>query len=219
VTAESAGEINILLAYHTGWTLKLRISDVLYVPDLGLNLLSCSRLAACGISSVFNHQGWDLIDRNDNDDVIAKANLVDDLYWIRGAKSVTTQETLHISSKNTKELQLWHNRLGHVNKDKISSMIRKQQLKIQWKSSENDTYADCSSVKQIRGPFKWHLDNAESAGEVVLPLRNCFACLLIWKYPRPGGERYLLTLVRVSGDPKAHTNYLSLAISTTEYQT
>ena len=167
VTADSAGEINILLPYHTGGTLNLLISDVLYVPDLGLNLLSCSRLAARGISSVFNHQGCDLIDRNDDDDVIAKANLVDDLYWIRGAKPVSSQETLQVSSENTKELQLWHNRLGHVNKDKISSMIRRQQLKIQRKSSANDTCTDCSSGKQIRGPFKGHLDKAESTGEVI----------------------------------------------------
>jgi hypothetical protein len=52
VTAEPAGEINILLPYNTGRTLKLLISDVLYVPELGLNLMSCSRLAARGIPSV-----------------------------------------------------------------------------------------------------------------------------------------------------------------------
>jgi hypothetical protein len=33
---------------------------------------------------------------------------------------------------------------------------------------------------------------------------NVFACLRIWTYPRPGGERYLLTLFRASGDQK-HT--------------
>jgi hypothetical protein len=33
---------------------------------------------------------------------------------------------------------------------------------------------------------------------------NVFACLLIWTYPRPGGELYLVTLFRASGDQK-HT--------------
>jgi hypothetical protein len=97
VTADSAGEITIVFPYHTGGILKLSIRDVPYVPDLGLNLLSCSRLAARGISSVFHHNGCDLIDKNDHDDVIAKADLVDDVYWIRGAKSIAPQETLQVS--------------------------------------------------------------------------------------------------------------------------
>jgi GAG-pre-integrase domain len=109
--------------------------------------LKCSRLSARGISSVFNHQGCDLIDRNDNGGVIAKENLVDDLYWIRRAKPVISQETLKACSGNTKELQLWHNRLGHVNKDKISSMIRNEHLQIQRKSSKNETCTDSSSRK------------------------------------------------------------------------
>jgi hypothetical protein len=49
VTADSAGEIIIVLPYHTGGNVKLSIRDVLYVPKLRLNLLSCSRLAARGI--------------------------------------------------------------------------------------------------------------------------------------------------------------------------
>jgi hypothetical protein len=105
------------------------------VPDLELNLLSCSRLAARGISSVFNHNGCDGIDENDHDDIITKADLVDDLYWIRGAKSIPPQETLQVSSEHAPELDLWRNRLGHVNKDNISSMISKHQLTNQRKAS------------------------------------------------------------------------------------
>jgi hypothetical protein len=37
---------------------------------------------------------------------------------------------------------------------------------------------------------------------------NVFACLLIRTYPRPGCERYLLALVRVSGDQKPTQNIL-----------
>ena len=167
VTADSAGEITIVLPYHTGGTLKLSIRDVLYVPELGLNLLSCSRLAARGISSVFHRNGCDLIDKNDHDDIIARADLVDDLYWIRGATSIPPHETLQVSSEHPKELDLWHNRLGHVNKDKISSMISKNQLKNQRKASENDLCIECISGKQIRGPFKGHLDKAQNTGEVI----------------------------------------------------
>jgi hypothetical protein len=63
--------------------LTLSIRDVVYVPELGLNLISCSRLAARGISSIFHHNGCDLMDKNDHDDIISKENLVDDLHWTR----------------------------------------------------------------------------------------------------------------------------------------
>jgi hypothetical protein len=106
VTPDSAGEITIVLPYHTGGNLKLSILDVLYVPSLGLNLLSCSHLAARGISSVFYHNGCDLIEKNDHDYIIAKADLGDDLYWIRGEKSIAPQETLHISSEHATELYI-----------------------------------------------------------------------------------------------------------------
>ena len=43
VTAEAAGDIILKLPYKNGAILKLLISDVMYVPDLRLNLLSCSK--------------------------------------------------------------------------------------------------------------------------------------------------------------------------------
>jgi hypothetical protein len=48
VTSEAVGDINMSMPYHTGGTLTLKIGNVLYVPKLGLNLLSYSRLAKIG---------------------------------------------------------------------------------------------------------------------------------------------------------------------------
>jgi hypothetical protein len=53
VTAEAAGDISLSLPYHTGGTLKLDTGDVLYEPEFGLNLLSCSRLASSGVATEF----------------------------------------------------------------------------------------------------------------------------------------------------------------------
>jgi hypothetical protein len=44
----------------------------------------------------------------------AKADPIDDLYWIRGAKSIAfpaSQETPQVFSEHAKEFDLWHNRL------------------------------------------------------------------------------------------------------------
>jgi hypothetical protein len=68
VSAKAAGDMILRFPYRDGKTFKLVISDVLYVPDLGLNLLSCSRLAMRGV--LFNKDECTLIDKNDNDDVL-----------------------------------------------------------------------------------------------------------------------------------------------------
>jgi GAG-pre-integrase domain len=160
VIAGAAGDMVLNIPYHTGWTLRLLIGDVLYVPKLGLNLISCSRLAASGISTNVHSKGCDLIDHNDHDDIIAKSSLIDDLYWIQGASPGLATDHLHASSHEIATVELWHNRLGHVGKDKISDMIRKNQLKDKIVAN-NDLCLDCSSGKQTRDPFNGHLDKAK----------------------------------------------------------
>ena len=82
VTAEAAGDIILKLPYKNGAILKLLISDVLHVPDLSLNLLSCSKLAERGVSSIFDKNICFLIDKLYNDDLLAKAYKKDSLYWL-----------------------------------------------------------------------------------------------------------------------------------------
>jgi hypothetical protein len=66
VTAEAAGDIVLQLPYNNGANLKLMTSDVLYVPDISLNLLSCSNLADRVVASIFDKTGCTLIDKMDN---------------------------------------------------------------------------------------------------------------------------------------------------------
>jgi Integrase core domain/GAG-pre-integrase domain len=129
-------------------------------------LISCSCLAASGISTNFHSKGCDLIDRNDHDGIIAKATLIDDLYRIQGANPGLATEHLQASSHEIDTVELWHNRLGHAGKDKILDMIRKDQLKEKIVAN-SDLCLDCSSGKQTRGPFKGHLDKAKGTGGVI----------------------------------------------------
>jgi hypothetical protein len=54
VTATAAGDIMLKLPYKNGAVLKLLITKVLYVPDLSLNLLSCSKLAERDVACIFD---------------------------------------------------------------------------------------------------------------------------------------------------------------------
>jgi hypothetical protein len=63
VNAEAAGDIVLMLPDNQGFTLRLIISDVLYVPELSLNLLSCSKLAGRGVANILYKTGCTLIDK------------------------------------------------------------------------------------------------------------------------------------------------------------
>jgi hypothetical protein len=79
VTAEAAGDITLRLPYHGGAALKLLINDVIDVPELGLSLLSCARLASQGVTSMSDETGCTLIDKIDNDDILARAIMSENL--------------------------------------------------------------------------------------------------------------------------------------------
>jgi GAG-pre-integrase domain len=155
------------MPYHTGGTLTLTIGNVLYVPELGLNFLSCSRLAAKGIATVFHDRGCDLIDRNDDEYVVFTAVLRDELCRILNVTPKIAQEYMQHAGVNTEDVNSGHHRLGHVNKDKIASMLRNNQLSSIRNESHSDPCLDCSSGKQTRGLFKGHIDKATKPGEVM----------------------------------------------------
>ena len=54
VLATSAGNLILEAPYHGSSSIKLTIKNVLFVPELELNLLSCSRLAEKGVACVFD---------------------------------------------------------------------------------------------------------------------------------------------------------------------
>jgi hypothetical protein len=82
IQAHAAGNL-ILEAHHKSNSVqKVTVKDVLLVPKLGLNLLSCSCLAEKGVTSVFDKYGFALIETQNSNDVLARAQLCDNLYWI-----------------------------------------------------------------------------------------------------------------------------------------
>jgi GAG-pre-integrase domain len=97
-------------------------------------------------------------------------------------------ERFHASSDDINTVELWHDRLGHVGKDKISDMIRKDQLKDKF-DANNDLCLDCSSGKQTRGPFKGHLDKAKGTGGVI------HSDVLGPVPPSFGGNKYIVSVL------------------------
>jgi GAG-pre-integrase domain len=105
----------------------LRLSQVLYVPRLAINLLSVSQLAKKGIMTSFTKTGCALIDSGDGNFFLAEASITPGgLYVITKAVRRASLSALSLSataaSSSSKRLaplfkdmqMLWHARLGHV---------------------------------------------------------------------------------------------------------
>jgi len=74
--------------------------------------------------------------------------------------------SVHSAHSIQDQITVWHNRLAHVNRNKITQMIREKQLP-DISASNTDACTDCSLGKQARDSFKGHIDKATNHGDVI----------------------------------------------------
>jgi hypothetical protein len=149
----------------------LRGSSLLCIENLRLLIVFCLGpfwYTRQGVTSVFDKYGCALIDTHNHNDILASANLRDNLYWILDMVVTPVPEiATPVSSKTMSEdITMWHNRLAHVNRIKLSDMIRDKHLPPDTKL-DIEKCTDCSSGKQTRDSFKGHIDKATKQGAVV----------------------------------------------------
>ena len=79
---------------------------------------------------MFDKNGCALIDTQNNNNILARAKLRDNLYWVSNMVATLVAENATTVSNKTMpdDVTMWHNRLAHVNRNKISDMIRYKQL-------------------------------------------------------------------------------------------
>jgi hypothetical protein len=117
---------------------------------------------------VFDKRGCALIDTQNNYDILARAQLRDNLYWISNMVATPVAENATTISNKTMsdDITMWHNRLAHVNRKKISDMIRDKQLPPDAKL-DVEKYTDCSFGKRIRDSFQGRIDKAVKKGDII----------------------------------------------------
>jgi hypothetical protein len=64
------------------------------------------------------------------------------------------------------DVTMWHNRLAHVNRKKISDIIRDKQLPPD-AQLDVEKCTDCSPGKQTRDPFQGRIDKAVKKGDII----------------------------------------------------
>ncbi|XP_072151942.1 uncharacterized protein [Bemisia tabaci] len=91
---KSQGQGNCLIKLQ-GSTEPIEVHDVLYVPDLTVNLSSVSRLISKGLSVLFDDEGGTII--NSDGDIIATASLFHGVYKLDVQSNEFPQQQTEVS--------------------------------------------------------------------------------------------------------------------------
>lgn len=108
-------------------TTRLALSNVLYIPEASVNLISCTQLDKYGISTLFQNGKCELLDREQKNVCIGYAieRKADKLFVLEG-NVVKSKKKINIACTTntdvTSGIDLWHQRLGHISKDVVQKM-------------------------------------------------------------------------------------------------
>uniref|UniRef100_A0A1Y1L7Z0 CCHC-type domain-containing protein n=1 Tax=Photinus pyralis TaxID=7054 RepID=A0A1Y1L7Z0_PHOPY len=119
MVTDTVGSVH-LTANVAGSQSDVNVSNVYFVPDLRVNLLSVSQIVSKGNSVLFNASGAKIY--NSDNKVIASATHVNNLFKLDILTKCETVMTVR-SNKQT----LWHKRMAHLNVDslkRLSKLVR-----------------------------------------------------------------------------------------------
>lgn len=165
------------------------ISRVMYVPDLRTNLLSVSAIADRGFKLTFDEKGAVIFDKKGK--VWARADRIGNLYYVRQCQEVVNN--IEMKSLSRKMIDIWHERLGHVNERDLKSMA-KHGLVDGLKISDSDKLSECevcAREKQACKPFP--TGNQERTKD-LLEIVHTDVCGPM-RHSSVGGKTYFVTFI------------------------
>lgn len=116
---------NVLLQFANGFQMKL--NDVLFVPGIQLNLLSVRSVKFNKKYSLnFWNSGVHIRASSEHGQIVASAHQHDKLYVVPAIAQVQLSQHIALLASEKCSLELWHQRLGHVNIQDLKSMITKR---------------------------------------------------------------------------------------------
>jgi hypothetical protein len=157
-----------------------QLKDVLVVPSLSVNILSVAKLSEHNFKVVFNGQSCSIYHPSGR--LMASAEKRRGLYWLR---ALVKKEQVLIALKPASKLELWHQRLGHLNDAMIKKMITSEGF-----AKDKLNCVSCIEGKMARAPFK----KSTSVSSDVFELVHSDVC-----GPLPvnssSGHRYFVTFI------------------------
>ncbi|XP_067208160.1 uncharacterized protein Inos isoform X2 [Linepithema humile] len=117
--ADARGDVEFITAFKNR-NKTIRLENTLHVPDLRTNLLSVAKIVDRGYRVTFDSNQATVYDPQGNTSLVVKRE--GDLYLLEGS----TQRANTATQKERSDLEVWHERLGHLNTNDILQMSRTQ---------------------------------------------------------------------------------------------
>lgn len=152
MTATTAGEVRL---HPTGGCYSVRLKHVLYLPGLGVNLLSVNSLTSYGAKVTFDGI---TASATLHGKTVLTANYLKEtgVYVVNNEASARAAAALY-SKSSTVSAELWHRRFGHLgysNMARLPSMVKGMHITAEeFKSAGEKSCAPCIMGKQKRQPF------------------------------------------------------------------
>ncbi len=164
------------------------ISDVLYVPHLGVNLFSIGAAADRGFNFVFNKTKVELFRNNK---LVADGTRVGQKLYLLNIEAVPPPAPTNRSSTALLSLSVWHRRFNHVHSEAIKKMSvngHVDGLLLDTNREESPPCEGCAFGKSHRQPFP---TVGRTRGTCVGDLVHTDVCGPM-SVASPGGSRYFI---------------------------
>ncbi|KPI92981.1 Copia protein [Papilio xuthus] len=164
ISATKKGTIQVTTNLGVRGTLE----NVLFCPEVPHNLLSVSRMQQAGYTVVFGQHGADI---RKNGKTIMQGRPVNNLFIIEFLTSINSP-AFHLCGFDKNNYKLWHQRLGHMSKNKfleikINNLVEDIE-QISSVAPDDQLCEACINGKQSRLPF----NQAKDKSYIKRPLYN-----------------------------------------------
>ena len=153
VQAIGVGTVHVDMLFSVSDPKRSVFHHVLYVPKLTGNLFSVRAAVSRGNIVQFGKtRCW--IRSGPHGKLLGTGSLVDKLYKLN-CRSVSQEQGL-AAAEGLKELNMWHQRLGHINEQQLKEMARKELVTgLKFKSTAELSFCEaCVKGKSHRKPFR-----------------------------------------------------------------
>ncbi|KAL0395444.1 UNVERIFIED_CONTAM: hypothetical protein Slati_4510600 [Sesamum latifolium] len=144
VVAEAVGSLRLVVSNH----IRIDLKDCYFVPSMVKNIISIPLLDSEGFKFSINKSYFYLV----YDDVYhLLGTLVNGLYILQQSNLIMTAQH-KCKVDNHENAQIWHARLGHISKDRISRLVDSKNLEID-NLDHLPTCQSCLKGKMTKKPF------------------------------------------------------------------
>lgn len=145
---EGAGDVNVVL--HSGKKeTNAYLRNVEYVPEMSVNLISVRQMTLKGNKVLFKDDICQIF--NQEDELIATADVVNNLYKLNCEVNVNKNENAFIASDDFK---LWHRRLAHICENNLKKVMGASKGVQCNGGALDEKCVVCIKGKQTRASFK-----------------------------------------------------------------